>query len=379
MRGRSLGLVAALALAGGCASSFAPRNYLRPPREAARTPYGGWLTLWQPSGELLSGELIAVDQRRVWLLTYLRMPFSDVIDIKRPLRLLEVPLAQVVEARLAWYETGEAGLTAWTVLGTLSTIGNGFILVFTGPLWAAVGSVSAARESRAALVNYPPWPLPGMAMYARFPQGLPPGVDEARLVGPKPVPAPPPAPPPPKVTPPPPPPPPKPAPPPPPPVAHAPPPPPPAPPPVTPQAPRPLPPPPAPPLAADRTFELATDGADHLRSQGEWSLRFTGGTLAITHNLHGQVRDYGSFALTGTEISDLWRRVDGAHIERMTSTARPPAPDEVRYSVSLASKTHAHRAEIRLDDMSRDPNFIGLLDGLGALIDKYTGEAPILY
>jgi hypothetical protein len=70
---------------------------------------------------------------------------------------------------------GHSGrVTVSTVLGTLSTISNGYFLLFTAPLWiisgTAAGSYAASRSSEQAM----PTDL-SLPAYARFPQGVPPG------------------------------------------------------------------------------------------------------------------------------------------------------------------------------------------------------------
>ncbi len=66
------------------------------------------------------------------------------------------------------------GITVSTVLGTLSTIGNGYFLVFTAPAWIisglGSGSSAASRSSEQTVPTDVSLPA-----YARFPQGVPPG------------------------------------------------------------------------------------------------------------------------------------------------------------------------------------------------------------
>jgi hypothetical protein len=59
----------------------------------------------------------------------------------------------------------------------VSTISNGYLLGITAPLWIITGIVASSNESRAPLRGVPPLVWADLAAYARFPQGLPPGID----------------------------------------------------------------------------------------------------------------------------------------------------------------------------------------------------------
>ncbi|HEY2944210.1 MAG TPA: hypothetical protein VGN09_17375 [Vicinamibacteria bacterium] len=115
----------------------------------------------------VEGELIAVSDDRVYVLTD-----SGLVD---------VPHESVAKAILAAYATGEGQLAGWGALGTLSTLSHGIYLVITAPIWIIAGIMAAAGESRAGLVRYPEKPLTSFRLYARFPQGLPAGLEASAL------------------------------------------------------------------------------------------------------------------------------------------------------------------------------------------------------
>jgi hypothetical protein len=74
--------------------------------------------------------------------------------------------------------------TVWTLLGSLSTITNGFYLVLTFPLWLISGGIITVNESESGLfkTEYPGeewWRT--VARYSRFPQGIPKEVDLRKL------------------------------------------------------------------------------------------------------------------------------------------------------------------------------------------------------
>ncbi len=186
MRARTAALALLLCT---CASSGAPPGYLRNAEQLQTATLGAWITIsvrpgFEPAlGEgRLAGELIAVAPDGLFVLLYEpKRDGSREIDPARPRRLVHVPRAAFGEARLAWLDTREAGLAAWTGVGVLATLSNGFFAIITAPLWILTGTGAAAVESRAGLLDYPAVSFVTLEKYARFPQGLPQGVDEAVL------------------------------------------------------------------------------------------------------------------------------------------------------------------------------------------------------
>ncbi len=162
------GLLAGVLCACACAGNPAPRGWLAAPRVAQRQAYGGWIELRCGASECGRGELIAVDEDRVIVLG--------------PAGTESVRTAAVTRATLAAYRTQTGAAAAWGTLGTISTISHGGFLILTVPfMWLPVSIGAAAEESRAALVRFPGERWPAFRPYARFPQGLPPGLDLAGL------------------------------------------------------------------------------------------------------------------------------------------------------------------------------------------------------
>ena len=128
MRSRSgapltVSLLVAL-MAAGCAMPLAPRGYLKGPEELRSDVYGGWMDLkYRSAGKAetrVTGELIAVS--------------SDSIFIAND-TLHSVALAEVASAQLMAYDCDAAAMGGLVVLGTVTTVANGFFLVFTAPMW----------------------------------------------------------------------------------------------------------------------------------------------------------------------------------------------------------------------------------------------------
>ena len=163
-------LPAVASLAAGCAANPAPKDWLPKPVEATHLARGGWIAIRDPMAAKVpsfEGELIAVDENAFHVLTAKGF--------------VSVPRASVHTATLAGYKTGASALAAWTGAGAATTPSHGAYLVFTLPLWLISGGLAAGSESRVSLVEFPKQPMAAFALYARFPQGLPPDLDPSSL------------------------------------------------------------------------------------------------------------------------------------------------------------------------------------------------------
>lgn len=184
MRGPSVRHAAggAAVLLAACVSNPAPSGWLPPAEIVAREAYGGWIVAdtardpqrgWYATGASSSagveGELIAVD--------------PDTVFVMSRTVLVALPKEAVRDATLFAYDAQVGSLAGWAVLGTLSTVSNGVGLVLTAPLWIIVSSGAMASRSRAPMVELAEqgdrWA--GLRLYARFPQGMLPGLDRGAL------------------------------------------------------------------------------------------------------------------------------------------------------------------------------------------------------
>jgi len=161
-----------LLLAGtGCATNSAPNDFLPVPVESQQESYGGWIELEVDAGKKetrrVEGELLVVTASEVWVAAD-----SGVVV---------VAAARVKDGKLTAYRSNSGAIAGGTLLGTLSTVSNGILLVFTAPLWLITGSVAAGAESQAPVKDVTPLKWPELAAWARFPQGVPEGVDVQRL------------------------------------------------------------------------------------------------------------------------------------------------------------------------------------------------------
>jgi len=176
----------ALALACSCATNPTPDDRIVSQEEAISSGKGAYAFVRCDGAAAVAGELIASGNGRLSVLT----------DHGG---LVHVDYARVADLTLGVHDNNFDGIAAWTVLGSLSTISHGFFLIFSLPVWLASGIGAAANESHRGLFVCPANtrsnpPVSSMtsclidgAAYARFPQGLPPGVGAAQLLGRAPV------------------------------------------------------------------------------------------------------------------------------------------------------------------------------------------------
>lgn len=149
-----------------CATHTAPDGFLPLAVEAQRQAQGGWLEVTHRGTgglERVAGELIAVTEDSVWVLQS-----SGAVVI---------PTGQIRDAKLTGYDSKHREVAAGTLLGFLSTASNGYFLILTGPMWLIGGGIAASGQSRVATDEVPPAQWADLAAFARFPQGMPPGVE----------------------------------------------------------------------------------------------------------------------------------------------------------------------------------------------------------
>jgi hypothetical protein len=173
MRVRELALVAALA---GCMTNPDPRSPSIQTME--RNGFGGYVVLQTPDG-YVQGELISVEPGVVRVRALSTHTLSA------------VPIGRITKAQVYTYEAnGYFG--AWGAVGALTTLSHGYFLVFTAPIWLISGGIATAVETHHVKLEWPGDSWREIAAWARFPQGMPPGLDPRALEAPLPPPPPPP-------------------------------------------------------------------------------------------------------------------------------------------------------------------------------------------
>ena len=155
----------------GCASHTAPDDWLPEAAETQWEAYGGWVSVrcWEYATTCsdADGELIAVSPDTLYILTGYRLE--------------AIPVTGLEDMVVTAWDPRTGTIAGWAVFGTLLTASNGMFAVISMPIWIIAGTTSAVAQSTAPRERS----LRALQRYARFPQGLPPGLDR-RTLEPKP-------------------------------------------------------------------------------------------------------------------------------------------------------------------------------------------------
>jgi hypothetical protein len=152
-----------------CATVRAPYGSV-PKRLGIRTDaFGGWITLNLISNaKTVEGELVAVS--------------SDSVFVFEGDTLQTFPTLDITYARVVLYNNNSSGYAGWTAIGSLATVLNGYYAVFTFPLFLITGMATTIAESnRVNYFDFPSNEWEVLKKYARFPQGIPEGINTSDL------------------------------------------------------------------------------------------------------------------------------------------------------------------------------------------------------
>ncbi len=166
-------LILLASVVAGCAGINAPRGSVPMAAVAPQDPFGGWAAVWTDKSytPTFEGELIALGPDSVFVLS------GDSLVVRA--------MSGVRRVRVVGYDPKAADLMNWTLVGTLSTVSHGLISVLSAPVWLLVGSTTTNGAAHASELNAPghshSWD--DLRAYARFPQGIPAGLDRAGIRG----------------------------------------------------------------------------------------------------------------------------------------------------------------------------------------------------
>ena len=160
----------------GCATTYAPADWLPKTEDIPKNIYGGWITIITETNSLdsedlgmqYSGEFIAEDSSTVFLL----------YDT-----LYQIPKNKIKSSILELDSKNATGYGLWTAGGIVSTISHGFFLIISAPVWLVTGIPTTILESSRDRyeAEYPDeiyWNE--VKKFARFPQGVD-GIDLRQL------------------------------------------------------------------------------------------------------------------------------------------------------------------------------------------------------
>ena len=173
MGARSVRVVMTLVVAclmSGCAGNPAPELWRPSAIQAQHVARGGWVVV-EPGAtgaessdvSRVAGELIAIDAAAIHVLT--------------AAGLRSVARSSPHRITVFGYGTPGSMMAVWAIGGGVSTLSHGGFLLFTAPMWVVAGTWAGLSESGAGNVH----DEDRARAFARFPQGLPPGLDPQSL------------------------------------------------------------------------------------------------------------------------------------------------------------------------------------------------------
>lgn len=163
-----------LQLICGCSSTHAPSGWLPSRAETKHDVFGSWMdvALSGPGGNVVSGELLAIQDDSLFLLNYFGLGVIGLNDIHK--------------AHVTQYKS-EAGYAVGAFfLGMPVLITHGHSAGFSAPGWIILSGLAAIISANENKYSYPKnesgdlaWK--GIKQFAHFPQGLPVTVPRAEL------------------------------------------------------------------------------------------------------------------------------------------------------------------------------------------------------
>ncbi|MFZ5879198.1 MAG: hypothetical protein ACOY0R_07500 [Chloroflexota bacterium] len=129
-----------------------------------------------------------------------------------------------------------------------------------------------------------------------------------------------------------------------------------------------------------RYFAFSSGGAYHFHGFGEWKLHADeAGCLMVEHNVLGAVTKFGPYQLSTDESDHLWGTISGAAFEQRPSSPGPGMPDEAMLGFALSARTALHNVQLWASDAYRDATIVKLVNEIADLIEKYTGQKPVMH
>lgn len=147
-------------------SSCSSPKYLPSPDKIDVNEYGSYIELSCKTGSSIVGELIAIDNNKIIVLT----------EETRPC--MTVPVNEVKKFRLKY---AKPKIYNWTIpVFTLATISHGYYFIFSAPVNLSTTILTASGEI-AFTYSDKDMTYNKLKMFARFPQGIPPNIDLASI------------------------------------------------------------------------------------------------------------------------------------------------------------------------------------------------------
>ena len=162
----TLASVLVVLMSSGCA---VPPHVVPDVTSYDRDVYGAWTEVSYPRRTKRPetfGELIAVAPDQLTVLTA-----TGVVTVKK---------TDVDDVTLTLFSPGNR-IRGWLAAGIVSTVSHGYFLVVSIPLWSLSAVMANRQYDRFAEITYPKATWEELRRGARFPQGVPEGLDVRSL------------------------------------------------------------------------------------------------------------------------------------------------------------------------------------------------------
>lgn len=164
---RILHILIICAVVASCRSVKTPAGTVPRRGSLDKDAFGAWMILTK-GGKQIAGEFIASSNDSIYIL-----PDNG---------LQAHAIAGLDTIRIVMYKTDAGAYAVWTSIASVATVLNGLFAVITLPATLVTGITTSVVEGNR--INYldkgkADWSE--MRKYARFPQGLPPGLDRKSL------------------------------------------------------------------------------------------------------------------------------------------------------------------------------------------------------
>jgi hypothetical protein len=126
-------------------------------------------------------------------------------------------------------------------------------------------------------------------------------------------------------------------------------------------------------------LEFSSGGAFHPSGHGQWSVRLCrDGTLSVRHTVKDKVVLDSIFTLTHAEVGRFFGLFCRINVKGMGSSRRQGLPDEVAYIFVLKDGSGIFKKSVWIGDARDNAAIMELVSYTETLIEKYTGERPVL-
>lgn len=98
----------------------------------------------------------------------------------------------------------------------------------------------------------------------------------------------------------------------------------------------------------------------------------------VEHNVLGAVTKFGPFQLSAGESDHLWDKISGAAFDQRPSSPGPGMPDEAMLGFALSVRAALYNVQLWTSDAFRDTSIVQLVNEIADLIEKYTGQKPVM-